>query len=672
MTPELPVRLVHLAATLALVGLFTAWILAGRSRCPTARAWDRQVATLMRWVLGLVVLSALAVLALRAGLATGRPGAALEPAAWWALLTGSQFGTVWLLRLGLMLLLGALVLLAEREEGAADWIALRGEGAALAAVGAGALAWAGHAAAVEPGGGWALAADALHVAAAGAWFGSLGPLALLLRRAAAPSGADARPVAVLAVRRFSALALALMTVVPLTGLYNAWVHVGGVAPLIGTTYGWLISVKVLLLAGIAALAVHNRRRLLPALSGDGPTVGRPAMTRLARFMAWEAGLALLVLVATAALGLTPPARHVSPWWPFSFRFSYETMADVPGVGLRLLVGSQVAVLGLVAAVAGALVRSARWPLVGLGALSVAGGLWVALPPLAVDAYPTTYLRSTVPYHAVSIAHGRTLYLAHCVACHGLGGRGDGPAAVGLPRPPADLTAPHTNQHTAGDLYWWLTHGIPRGGMPGFGDRLTAEDRWDLINFLRALAAGEQARALALVEPGRPWLVAPDASFAVGPTAERSLKSFREQFMVLLVLFTLPASRERLVELAEAYSVLQGLGAEVLAVPTDADPRILGRLGARPPILFPVATEGAADLVTAYALLARALTPDSLRALAAPPGHAEFLIDRQGYVRGRFLPGGGLPSWRDPRTLLDQVRSLAREAPTVPAPDEHVH
>jgi putative copper resistance protein D len=672
MTPDLLVRIVHLTGTLSLVGLFTAWLLAGRSDRPTVRAWDRQVVSLMRWLLAIVLVSGLGVLALQAALATGRPGAALEPGAWWNLLTRSQFGSVWLVRLGGITLLGAFMLLAEREHSAADWLALRVEGIVLAAVGAGAIAWAGHAAAVEPGGALALGVDALHVVAAGAWFGALPPLALLVRRAATVAGADARPIAVLAMRRFSALALVLMTVVPLTGIYNAWVHVGGIAPLVGTTYGWLLSAKVLLLVAVAALAVRNRRRLLPALSGDGPTVGRPAMARLARFMAWEAGLAVLIVAITAGLGLTPPARHVSPWWPFTVRLSYEASADVPGVAARLFIGSQVAVLGLVAAVAGAVMRAARWPLIGLGGVLAAAGLWIALPPLAVDAYPTTYLRSSVPYQAVSIAHGHTLYREHCEGCHGPGGRGDGAGAAGLARRPADLTAPHTSQHTAGDLFWWLTHGIPRAGMPGFGDRLTVEDRWDLVNFLRALAIGEQARALGLVEPGRPWLVAPDASFAVGPTPERALKSFRDRAMVLLVLFSLPDSRERLVQLAEAYSVLQGLGAEILAVPTDADPAILTRLGANPPILFPVATEGAADIVAAYALLGRALTPESLGSLAVPPRHAEFLIDRQGYVRGRFIPGGGLPAWRDTRTLLDQVRNLAREAPTAPAPDEHVH
>src|SRR4029450_6952434 len=109
---------------------------------------------------------------------------------WVRLLGRSQFGTVWLLRHGVLLLLAALLLLREREQTGADRLALRLEAGLLATVAAAAMAWAGHAAAVEPGGLTAALLDALHLLAAGAWFGALAPLALV-RREGAAEGAGA-------------------------------------------------------------------------------------------------------------------------------------------------------------------------------------------------------------------------------------------------------------------------------------------------------------------------------------------------------------------------------------------------------------------------------------------------------------------------------------------------
>ena len=39
----------------------------------------------------------------------------------------------------------------------------------------------------------------------------------------------------------------------------------------------------------------------------------------------------------------------------------------------------------------------------------------------------------------SAAAGKVLFAENCSACHGPGGKGDGPAAAALPTPPADLT-----------------------------------------------------------------------------------------------------------------------------------------------------------------------------------------------------------------------------------------
>src|SRR5262249_39933080 len=184
----------------------------------------------------------------------------------------------------------------------------------------------------------AVLADAAHLVAAGCWLGALLPLALLLRTASKETGADARPYAVIAVRRFSTVALGAMLLIALTGTWNAWIELGGIPALVGTRYGRLLLVKIALLGGVLGLAVVNRRRLLPALSGDGATVGRPAMARLSRLLTWELALGLLMVLIAAALSLSVPGIHDTVWWPFSYRLSYDAMAGLPGTNVRLLIG----------------------------------------------------------------------------------------------------------------------------------------------------------------------------------------------------------------------------------------------------------------------------------------------------------------------------------------------
>ena len=138
------------------------------------------------------------------------------------------------------------------------------------------------------------------------------------------------------------------------------------------------------------------------------------------------------------------------------------------------------------------------------------GARFAFPAISVQAFPDTYLATDIPFAATSIAAGLKHYEENCTGCHGVSGHGDGPAASSLPVKPADLSAPHTALHTAGDLYWWVTHGIPASGMPAFADVLTNDDRWDIINFLGAFAIGYQARIIEpKINPGQYWLAPPD-------------------------------------------------------------------------------------------------------------------------------------------------------------------
>ena len=98
------------------------------------------------------------------------------------------------------------------------------------------------------------------------------------------------------------------------------------------------------------------------------------------------------------------------------------------------------------------------------------------------------LRDPEPVSESSIASGRALYREHCIACHGERGRGNGPAAVGLDPPPADLVL-HIPQHTEGELFYMVSRGMPNSAMPAWRSVLTDRERWEIAHYLRELASG---------------------------------------------------------------------------------------------------------------------------------------------------------------------------------------
>jgi mono/diheme cytochrome c family protein len=85
----------------------------------------------------------------------------------------------------------------------------------------------------------------------------------------------------------------------------------------------------------------------------------------------------------------------------------------------------------------------------------------------------------------SIVNGKKIYIQYCVTCHGDKGKGDGIAAPGLSKPPADHSSGFVQNQTDGALFWIITRGnIP---MPAYGTTLTVVQRWQVVNYIRTLA-----------------------------------------------------------------------------------------------------------------------------------------------------------------------------------------
>lgn len=128
---------------------------------------------------------------------------------------------------------------------------------------------------------------ALHLLVVAFWFGSLVPLALVIRL-------EPRVAAAQLLKRFSVIAGWLVPLILVAGLTMAWLLAGSVSVL-RRPYGELLLVKLVGFAGLMALAAYNKWRLTPSFAQ-----ARSA-SALRRSMAAEYLLIVAVLAVTAVL-----------------------------------------------------------------------------------------------------------------------------------------------------------------------------------------------------------------------------------------------------------------------------------------------------------------------------------------------------------------------------------
>jgi mono/diheme cytochrome c family protein len=95
-------------------------------------------------------------------------------------------------------------------------------------------------------------------------------------------------------------------------------------------------------------------------------------------------------------------------------------------------------------------------------------------------------RNPFPADERSRAIGKSLYACNCQTCHGIGGHGDGPSAITCEPRPCDLSDTNIMSQSDGALFWKITSG--RKPMPSYQNQLTDEQRWHIVNYLRALGS----------------------------------------------------------------------------------------------------------------------------------------------------------------------------------------
>ncbi|MGX4688369.1 copper resistance CopC/CopD family protein [Streptomyces sp. JNUCC 63] len=285
---------------------------------------DRGARGLVWAGLGLLATGTLAVLAVHAVWADGRP---LSDA--WSGSGAHQHAALadyaYAVRFYALLALGAATVLATLAAGTSG---RRARAAALVATAAAVVLWStwpvtGH----SVDGRYtflALAADFAHLAAMTVWLGGLALAAAVL----------ARPGAVTALAsvlpRFSRLAFACVTVLVVTGTFQVWREVGTVGALFDTRFGRLLLLKTAGVAVVVALGGVARRWLrrhttvlaptpfaTAPVGGTGATAtlvapAPPALPDTAHVRTLRRGLVAELLVGVIVLGVTAAMVVTNP------------------------------------------------------------------------------------------------------------------------------------------------------------------------------------------------------------------------------------------------------------------------------------------------------------------------------------------------------------------------
>ena len=96
------------------------------------------------------------------------------------------------------------------------------------------------------------------------------------------------------------------------------------------------------------------------------------------------------------------------------------------------------------------------------------------------------IKNPVATDADGMKYAKETYTTFCTPCHGSKGKGDGVAAAGLAVKPADHSSVAVQRQTDGAIFWEMTEG--HNPMPAYKTAFTEKQRWQLVNYIRTLAA----------------------------------------------------------------------------------------------------------------------------------------------------------------------------------------
>jgi putative copper resistance protein D len=232
----------------------------------------------------------------------------LQGGAWLTVLSRTQFGSIWLFRVIICLVLGIILWVLGHTSYRRSF--LKTSLAGLSVIELVSLAWVGHAiASAGQFGVVHLFGDALHLLCSAFWPGALAPLAaflfLLLKSGQVEDIELAAPV----VRRFSASSVIAVAGIASTGLLNSFFLISNSQMLLTSAYGQILLSKLILFFAMIGIGAWNLCLLKPRITAEIPTTNlapKSAVHLLLRNVLWEIGLGTAIILIVGLLGITPP------------------------------------------------------------------------------------------------------------------------------------------------------------------------------------------------------------------------------------------------------------------------------------------------------------------------------------------------------------------------------
>jgi mono/diheme cytochrome c family protein len=122
-----------------------------------------------------------------------------------------------------------------------------------------------------------------------------------------------------------------------------------------------------------------------------------------------------------------------------------------------------------------------------------------------------------------VARGLAAYRDHCVQCHGAPGVPPEPFALGMTPAPAAL-AYTAREWPPADLFWVIKHGIKMTGMPAWTFRMSDEEIWAIVAFMRIMPSMSVVEYRQRESPQR---LPHEAAATAAPDAERGKRALQQ-------------------------------------------------------------------------------------------------------------------------------------------------